>query len=368
MSVKLAQLIEKTRPQYINNNIVAFLGKVSSGKTVVAALLKHTLAKSWIPASNGKWEAVPSSGYDEINEIIRELKQGKFPSGTLRKNYPKLVIDIHNMEGKPVKFQLALHDMSGENYSELLIDPSYSNTTERLTKILSGDGAYLAYASKYVIMIDCTDYDDWDTDVAQVAPMISTLREIKQIVHSLGDDAKISAPISIIFTKSDLLSADTQLKSPDELAKDYPELLSSLNINHDKNSLKFFKLQITSKAETPQDALSRVTDEEKKIKENFEYKIKSLQSQLDASIDQAVAAAETQAHAEAKGEDEIKNIVLETKNHIQQKYQSQLEQSPPKIEDREKKLKPQSMIDLPLRYSESDYSNLISWILDQKID
>ena len=262
---QLQPLIEKTRPQFQDKDIVAFLGQVSSGKTVVSSLLKYSLSKSWVPKSKGKWEAVSSSGHDRINEIIRKLKEGVFTSPTPKENFPKLVLDIYNMEGKPVKFELALHDVSGENYADYLTDPSYPNIDDRLIDILSGDGAYLAYAKKYVIMIDCEQKKDWDTDIAKVAPMISKIREIKQKIHTFSSDEKIHSPIAIVFTKSDRLSTTDKKKSAQELANEYPELISSLKINHDQVSLRFFKVSVASSMETKNEAEARVKKEEDRL-------------------------------------------------------------------------------------------------------
>jgi len=183
MAEKLEPLITKTRAQFQDKEIVAFLGEVKSGKTVVAALLFYHLSKVWIPQSKGKWEAVPVSGDEILNEIIRGMKGGGYSGSTQKNDYPELIIDVYSMEGKPVKIQLALHDMSGENYADLL-SKEFPNEEERLATILSGDGAYIAYAKQYVIMVDCDLKPEWDTDISKVARMISSLKEIKRLIHN----------------------------------------------------------------------------------------------------------------------------------------------------------------------------------------
>lgn len=364
---QIEQLIEKTRPEFQNKEIVAFLGKVSSGKTVVSALLKYTLSKSWIPKSKGKWEAVASSGYDEINEILRNLKKGIFTSPTPETNYPRLVLDIHNMEGKPTKIELALHDMSGENYADLLTDTSYANIEERLIDILSGDGAYLAYAKKYIILIDCNEKDDWDTDVAQVAPMISTIREIKRKIHNFDQDEQIHNPIAIIFTKSDLLQVDDEKKSAEELAKDYPELLSSLRINHDQKHLGFFKVSISASRESQEDAETRVKKKEEELMEKFEKQMKTLKKQIETAIEQAVETAKVQAKQNGQPEEQINSIAEETRRQTYEKYKDQLEQKPPSLDKRDEELKTRWKVNIPLTYTESEYNRIISWIIEQKM-
>jgi len=362
---QLSQLIEKTRPEYQDGKeTVAFLGEVSSGKTVISAFLKYILSTSWIPKSKGRWEAVVSSGHDKINEIIRKMKNGTFPPPTPKKDYPKLVIDVYNMEGKPLKIELVLHDVSGENHVDLLTNP-YNSEEERLIAILSGPGAYIAYAKRYVIMIDCAKKKDWDTDPAKVARMISSIRKIKQLIHSTNSDEKIHTPIAIVFTKLDRLSPEERKKSTEELLDDYPELRSSLNVNHDKRSLEFFKVFVESKLETKKEAELRVKEEEEKIKKVFDDNMKSLKQQIDTAIEQAVSAAEKQARAAAnQNEEQIQVTIENTRKNTLAQYADQLGKEPPKLENKEEKLTPAWKVNTPLKYSDVEYSKLISWILD----
>jgi len=361
----LEQLIDRRRTEYQDKNRVAFIGKVSSGKTVTAALLKYTLSKLWIPKTNGKWESVTSSGYDEINEILREMKKGEFPSATLRENYPKLVLDIFNMEGQPTKFELILHDMSGENYSDLLTSSSYASIDDRLLEILSGDGAYLAFAKKYVIMLDCEEKEDWDTDIAKVAPMISTIRTIQQKIHNYGPNEQIHSPIAIVFTKSDLLSPEDQAKTAEELAKEYHELISSLKINHDQNSLSFFKVSVLSNMETETDVAARIKKNEDMVKKEHEKRLKIWEEQIETAIEQAVSEAKTQAQQQGQNEEQIKATIENTKQQTQEKYKQQFDQKYP-LENQKDEHELKWKVNVPLTYTESEYIKFISWILDIK--
>lgn len=362
----LAQIIERTRPEYDGKENVAFLGKVSSGKTVVAALLKHTLAKYWIP--NSKWEMVPNSGYDEINEILRNMKKGIFASATPRGNCPKLVLDLYHMEGKPIKFELILHDMSGENYSYLLTDTLYSNMDEQLTDILSGAGAYLAYAKQYIILIDCKEKEDWDADVAKVAPMISTLRAIKQKIHNFESNEQLHTPIAIVFTKSDRLTGGDENKSPRELANDYPELISSLRINHDQKHLGFFKVSVSSSKETTHDAELQIKKNYVKLQIKKEERLNIWDAQISPAIEQKVDSAKAKAKEKGMTEVEIQNIIKNTREQATKKYEEQFDQNYPQIENRNQEFESSWKVDIPLTYTESEYSKFISWILEIKND
>ena len=282
----IGEQIEAKRKEYEDKHTIAFLGQVSSGKTVMAALVKHTLAKLWIPSTNGKWEAVSRSGQDEINEIIRKMKKGIFPSPTPSENYPKLVIDIVRMEGLPIKLELVLHDMSGENYADLLTSSSYSSVNDRLAAMFLKNADYLVFAKKYVIMIDCDQKDDWDTDIAKVGPMISRIKEIKQKIHNFDSHQKIQSPIAIVFTKADLLSEEDKTKSAKELAKEYPELVSSLNINHDQESVKFFKMSVSARRETQTEAVERIRKIKKEMHKKRKKKQQSWNEQIKTDIEQ----------------------------------------------------------------------------------
>lgn len=364
----LEQLIEKTRTEFQDGqNRVAFLGEVSSGKTVVAALFNYTLSKSWIPKTNGKWEAVPISGQDEINDIVRKMKKGEFAGVTPGGNYPKLVVGIYNMEGTPTKYELTLHDMSGENYSEYLTDPAYGSIEERLLEILSNDSAYLAYAKKYVIMIDCEKRDEWDTDISKVAAMISKIREIKQKIHNFDKNEKLHVHIAILFTKADLLSEDEQTKTARELAKEYPSLISSLNVNHDKEHLEFFKVSVSTSTETKEEAETRVARREEEIKKEQEDRLKNWNKQIETAVNDAVTTVKTQAEKEGQPPEEITKRMENSRLQTQEKYKQQFDQKYP-IPMNKEKPEPKSKINVPLTYTESEYSKFISWILEVKND
>ena len=244
-ALELTEQIQNGIKKYKDSQIVAFLGVAGSGKSVIGAMTTRTLFKSFIPNSNGKWLGVFKSGDEKINDIIRDMKHGKFPSHTLGGKSSNLNIEIHNTKGIPAKFELKLKDMSGENYEKLLAK-EYPSINERLDAILSSNADYLAFAKKYVIIIDCAKIDDWDTDVVSVNKMIMNIRKIKKEIHHFDEDEKMNEPIAIIFNKSDLLSKDKQEISVDELANLYNGLRLSLVINVKPDNFTFFKLSVQS--------------------------------------------------------------------------------------------------------------------------
>lgn len=361
MTETLEQIIEKTKLEHEGQHKIAFIGKVESGKTVMTALLKYALTSKWIPDSNEKWHAITSSGHDEINEILRNMKRGMYTSPTPEVNYPKLIIDVHDMRGQPTKINLILHDMSGENYIKFLTDPKYASIDERLLSILNGGGSYLAYANKYVIMVDCSKKEFWDIDDAKVAPMIGTLKKIKERIGDQLPNEKFHTPLAIVFTKTDTLPEDDQNKSAKELAEEYHELIDSLKYHCDMNVVEFFKMHVSSRKEYTDERLLRKQKNDEEYKKAYEL----WNNQIKTTIDQKVSKAETQAQQAGKTPEQIKKSTDSIRSKIKAEYDEQF---------KEKYLQKQSntigkwRVNTPLVYSESEYLKLISWLLDVKDD
>lgn len=239
------RLIRETRPEPDAGSTIAFLGEVGSGKTVVAALLKHTLTTRWVPGSGGQWDALMVSGHDEINGTIRDMKGGRFPPPTVKDDYPALTIDLHRMKGPPSKRRLALRDMSGENYFEYLSGSGPRDADVLLSELLKGDGAYIAHATTYALMIDCKKVDDWDTDRPRAVNMLNTLYAIKQRLNCLDPNGRIMNPIALVFTKADTLPSGHASKPALALAEMYSDLRSSLRVRH-SGPLGCFRVQTST--------------------------------------------------------------------------------------------------------------------------
>lgn len=231
-AAEVDRLIRETKPGPNAGSTIAFLGEVGSGKTVVSALLKHTLSTRWVPGSGGQWDALMVSGHDEINDTIRDMKAGRFPPPTVKDDYPALMIDLHRMKGPPSKIRLALRDISGENYFEYLSGSAPHDADGLLSELLKGDGAYIVHATTYALMIDCKKVDDWDTDKPRAVNMLNTLYAIKQRLNCLDPNGRIMNPIALVFTKADTLPSDHASKPALALAEMYNDLWSSLRVRH----------------------------------------------------------------------------------------------------------------------------------------
>ena len=167
---KTDRLLQIARNEFHDKNIVSFLGDVKSGKTVVSALLKHSLFNHFIPKKSAQYQAVVSSGNTVMNNILGNMiEKGQFPPSTRPIDNPEVIIEIHKKIGRGSgKIELMLRDTSGENYSDYLVE-EYSNHDKRIEDILTinaidkkiGPLSYLIFSKIYIILIDCSKDDLW---------------------------------------------------------------------------------------------------------------------------------------------------------------------------------------------------------------
>ena len=356
--------IAEMRPDGKDSKVVAFIGDSGCGKTVVSALLKHALSKHFIPNSKGEWEAVPSSGYEFINSVISEMKKGKFPDQTLEEDYPKLIIDVYHTKGNTTKIKLVLRDMSGENYTKLLSTEN-PNFEEQINALLDDPekNVYIIFAKIYVILIDCSQKDDWDADPSYITSTISKLKEFKEKIHHYEEDKKINNPIAIIFTKADRLKETDQIKTAKELMKEYPGLESSLNINQD-GSRGFFKVSVDSKLETSHEAEKRIRDIKERLEKKFLLKKNALKITMNIAIDKAIIDVEKNSREENQTEEMINVAKEKARNAVLEKYKEELLEEMPKLKNKEKHLIQKWNVKTPLNYSETEYNRFISWIFE----
>lgn len=158
------------------------------------------------------------------------------------------------------------------------------------------------------------------------------------------------------------MSETDQEKSAEELVNEYPGLDSSLKINHDGPKM-YFKVGVKSRQESKKEAENRVKDEEKRILKKFELKMKALKTSMDTAIDTAVSNAEKTAREAKQTEDQILVAAETAKKTVLDQYKTQIEEEPPTLENKEKKLKQKWVVKKPLKYSDPEYSKFIFWIL-----
>ena len=259
-------LIRETLQEYDGRDTIAFVGDAGAGRTVVAALVKHTLSTRWVPRSRGRWEAQTVSGHDEINETIRRMRRGSFPSPTMKSDYPSLKINIHRMKGMPATLEMVLRDMPGEDCSGHLSESADDDDDidGQVAEMLNSNGAYLVHATKYVLMIDCEGIGDWDTGKPKAVNAIKMIHKIKERINRTDSTNRLTDPLAIVFTKADALPEQDAQKSAKDLASKYPDLMSWLRVSH-SGPRSFFKVFAKTTEERPED------DEEYEDDDGEEY-------------------------------------------------------------------------------------------------
>jgi len=225
MDKKLDLIINAARNDLAHKNMVAFLGDQYSGKTVTCAIIRHALSNSFVPDSNGKWEAWVSDGRTRLNKILTSLESGKYPAKTLPADPLPINIEIFHKEGLGGSIEIVFRDMSGELWKKLLVD-EYENIDERVREILTtskidkkpyGLLSHIVFAKTYIILIDCKEIKNWKEQQRYLAAMIQSLRDIKKRVGDAVNN-KITSSIAIIFSKYDTLTKELQ-KSPEEFLR-----------------------------------------------------------------------------------------------------------------------------------------------------
>ncbi|MDA7949765.1 MAG: hypothetical protein MPJ78_20140 [Hyphomicrobiaceae bacterium] len=354
----LDELIAQKRPDSDDEIRIVFLGNPESGKSVLAALLKHRLVSSWIPMTNGKMRAAVVRGHETVNEIIGLLRRGRFPLTTLPTDFPKLEVDLEDLRGRASTLRLFMQDMSGEVYRGLFVKESASHKI-MLHRMLTGGAEHVVFATKYVIVVDCSVKDRWIEDSASIATLVGNLRYASNRVHG-GGNQKMSTRIAIVFTKADRLLPGEREKPADALAREYPDLLNSLERYCEKDSYRFFRMYVSSKEETDDEYEARVRRERAESRKRFkkDYDAQNAQNQKNIEIEKENVF--TQAKQEGKSDDDARKAAYAKAERLQKKFDQKF-WSTHKSGSPEKKT---WIVKQPLDYPGLEYDSLISWLLN----
>ena len=166
--------------------------------------------------------------------------------------------------------------------------------------------------------------------------------------------------IAIVFTKADLLPPEEREKPADALARDYAELLNSLERYCEKGSYKFFRMYVSSREETDEEHQARIGREkaEREKKFNKDYEAQNAQNQKNIEMEkentftQAVQGGKTEE--DARNDADVKAAMLQKK--FDKKFWSTHKLDPPEGKA--------WLVYQPLEYPEKEYDDLISWLLD----
>ena len=231
-SADVDRMMQGAKPR-ADRETVVFLGPASSGKAVVAALVKHTLSTAWVSQSGGVWEARTESGHDEIDDAIREIKQGRFPPAATKDTYPSLKIGIYRMKGHPLNTVMTIRDTPEEDYyGKLAVHKDSDDIDGLIAHMLTGSGAHIVHATKYVLMIDCAKTGWQGANVSQAINTLNAIHRIKRRVDRPDVDGQIMAPIALAFTKADALPGGYQGLAARDLADKCRGLVSRLQTIH----------------------------------------------------------------------------------------------------------------------------------------
>lgn len=246
---KSPPLLAQVKKELADRNIVAFLGPVHSGKTVMAVLLNDALFK-FFARKNPDYRPQLDKGFEYLKSVRDPMSGGTFPSPTLGTKDP-IQFKIHGKPPIAGHVALYVHDMSGEDYNNLLASKDLS-ARERLDEVLRlrkertdpyGPMSFLAVSKMYAVMVDCDKYSDWPHLDLQYS---NTLNSLSQLQSFNSDQDRLMTPLAIILTKSDLLPDSDSGKGAEALIRDsMPQFSESMNAIH-AGAREYFKFHLNA--------------------------------------------------------------------------------------------------------------------------
>lgn len=238
-------LLAKVKDDLGDQHIVAFLGPVKSGKTVMAALLNDALFKHFAPEHSDCYPSM-TEGFEYLESVRKSIFTGKFPSPTLEGTKKPIQLKIRQEGTVTAHATLHVYDVSGEDYQSLLTSEILS-AKDRLDGILRkhkdrtepyGPMSFIAVATLYVLVVDCAAYSEWRLQDLEYANVLNSLSQLQ-------DDEKqntLATPLAIVLTKADLLPDSD--KAAEALIKDnMPQFHATLRSLH-SGALEYFKFHI----------------------------------------------------------------------------------------------------------------------------
>lgn len=215
---------------------IAFLGSVGSGRTVVAALLVDCLTTHWSDGTRAV-SSVITQGEKRINDAIHDLMNCRYPAAT-KDGENTTVITIGD-PSRSAEYSVMLHDMPSEDFVGKLTN-NEGDMASMFDLIRNMGQEHLIFAKKYVIVVDCSRVDTWDTDSARLATALLRIMEVRRYVYET--DKKIDVPVAVVITKTDTLPEEwAQQKSVVEILDKYQRLMSSMYVSYEADKVCFFK-------------------------------------------------------------------------------------------------------------------------------
>ena len=253
MDTELTKQLDKAKQDFKNKTVIAFLGNTFMGKTVLCTLLKDASAKYLPKSTNNKYRGFATRGRQKINDnISRMYNDKKFPIKTNDMDELDVLIQITSKTNNSI--EITFCDMPGEKYENYIEDEIKHKHLESNLKTIMDHGkgeneeygtmAHLIFGKIYVILIDCSKYNDWQGEQSKIVSTIQNIHEYKNYIDK-NVDGKIYSPICIVFTKYDTL--DSKHKKPANELFDGLEELKSAFAEYVKHPPECFISEISTR-------------------------------------------------------------------------------------------------------------------------
>ena len=217
----LAAGLDDARQEYSGRDVIAFVGQAGSGRTVVAALLQHTLATYWDPKFTEVYGSV-IRGRMALDNAMAGMRNGMYPGETLRDGRPEIRIRLRNLRRDPGEWEITIDGARGEGAVGLLAAGAPPG------RVLEAGMGHLLLAAKYVLVVDCTGRGTWDGDGPMAAAAVEGLARMRDIMPD-GDGT--GPEVAVLFTKADVLPAEMKYVPAGDLLESYGMLRDSLRAN-----------------------------------------------------------------------------------------------------------------------------------------
>jgi len=301
-------LLNLAKQKFAKESLLGILGPPKCGKTVVAALLHHSIVNNFIQ-KNPNYTLKVNDGIDFLKKTSLIIRSGEFPIKTPESDINEVEMILTQQKASSLPIQFKIYDIAGEVYDELFGEESLPEQ-ELAYRILShekskteqfGPMSFIMFCNIYVFMIDCQKFREWGELSFEYMKILNSITKLKKLTGE-GDGKMITNLIGIMFTKYDMLDEKNRMANPKNLLKTHMrEFYEQLNSTV-QGDIEYFKMHIDIQRNP--DNSPKVVEETKTITEEGEG-----------------------------GETKSKTII-------------------------EKKF----LVKIPLSYSEKEYNRFISWI------
>lgn len=386
----LTAILEAAKNDFQNKNIVAFIGKPKSGKTVISTLLYDSLSDDFLRKYGKKFHVKIRYGHNEIDKNHRRMfTKGRFPPPTLPKTKSVIKYEIISREPLGTKVEFMIRDASGEDVQEIM-QKEYDDPKELIKTILTthkqaaepyGPLSYLIFAKIFVILLDSEMAQEWKSEQLRYSQIITSIHDMKKYIDETVDD-KIRNPIAIVLTKSDELKPNnqdtnkTKLTNEEFLEDRLPLFHSNLESDH-MGKLGVFKFSINDVREATEAETKEIIEEENKEfniqkeeneKEQLEIAKKERENKINQrvknAIDKAREDAINQGHSPEEAENKAKQAGVTQRGLAEEAFPIDDFINTNESMENQIEFGKRFLIKLPVKYSQRECTRFISWLIE----